>query len=96
MTTDNRPPSVYLDDVFEAVLALPPEQREAAIQARCAGHPSLASDVRALIAAEEQSSPSDLPRVHVGAELGRWPSWEIRTRGRLSSDSWTTRMPRFE
>ena len=72
MSASNRPPSVYVDDVFEEVLALPKAQREAAIEERCAGHPSLASEVRALLAAEEAHPEPSPDVVRAGAKLGRY------------------------
>lgn len=71
MTTANRPPSVYVDDVFEEVLALPAPERDRAIAERCAGHPSLAEEVRALLAAEEDNASVNLA-VGPGASIGRY------------------------
>src|SRR5262245_22761163 len=58
-------------DVFLAALALPgAEEREAYLQAACAGHPELLGRLRALLSAhEEPQGPLDLRPVPLGVTL---------------------------
>jgi eukaryotic-like serine/threonine-protein kinase len=72
VSTTNRPPSIYVDDVFDEVLALPDERREAAIAARCAGHPSIATEVRALLAAEHENRKDAPTPLRPGEQIGRY------------------------
>ena len=72
MSTTNRPPSIYVDDVFDEVLALPDDKREAAIDARCAGHPSIAIEVRALLNAEAEISKDAPTPLRPGEQIGRY------------------------
>ena len=72
MSTTNRPPSIYVDDVFDEILALPDDRREAAIEARCAGHPSIAAEVRALLNAEAQIAKDAPVPLRPGEQIGRY------------------------
>ncbi len=72
MSTQNRPPSIYVDDVFDEVLALPDDRRDAAIEARCAGHPSIAAEVRALLNAEAEISKDAPTPLRPGEQIGRY------------------------
>jgi len=69
--------SLFIDDVFDAVVSLPPDAREAALRARCAGHPSVEAEVRQLLEAmpaEEVKStePARPSPIVPGAHLGRY------------------------
>ena len=85
MSTDNRPPSVYVDDVFEEVLALPEPQREAAIAARCVGMPSLAAEVRDLLAFEADAPAPRVDRIRKGERFGRYQLEECVGEGASAS-----------
>jgi len=61
-----------VDDVFDEVLALPDDKREAAILARCAGHPSMAAEVRALLVAERENSEDAPQPLRPGEQIGRY------------------------
>mgnify|MGYP000032075193 CR=1 FL=1 len=69
-------PSLFVDDVFDAVASLPPEQREAALRERCAGHPSVEAEVRVLLDALGEAEPppaeGDRLTIEEGAHLGRY------------------------
>jgi len=70
--TTNRPPDIYVDDVFDEVLALPDDRREDAIDARCAGHPSIAAEVRALLNAEAEIRREEPVPLRPGEQIGRY------------------------
>jgi len=72
--------SLFVDDVFDAVASLPADAREEALRQRCAGHPSVEAEVRALLSALDELPPEegddadegDALTVEVGARLGRY------------------------
>jgi serine/threonine protein kinase len=80
----NRPPSVYVDDIFEEILALPEGQRDDAIEARCSGHPSLAAEVRGLLDAEARVPASPKP-IRAGEKFGRYRLESCLGRGASAS-----------
>lgn len=69
-------PSLFVDDVFDAVASLPPEARDAALRARCEGHPSVEAEVRQLLEAMEPSTGqpevAPPPTLAAGTHLGRY------------------------
>lgn len=60
--------SLYVDELFQELSQLPPDEREAAIASRCAHDPAAEAQVRALLSAEARL-PRTL-RIDVGTELG--------------------------
>ncbi len=64
--------SLFVDDVFDAVMSLPPARRDGFLRERCAGHPSVEAEVRALLDAVEEHPSEERPIVAVGARLGRY------------------------
>jgi WD40 repeat protein/predicted Ser/Thr protein kinase len=68
------PRAVKADDVFYEAIALPPDERAAFVEAKCAGDEVLAGEVRALLSyhVDEDTGfldPSELSRIH-DARLG--------------------------
>ncbi len=68
-------PSLFVDDVFDAVVSLPAAEREAELQRRCAGHPTVEQEVRQLLDAVLESEASSEPaptELERGVRLGRY------------------------
>ncbi|MEQ1568358.1 MAG: serine/threonine-protein kinase [Myxococcota bacterium] len=64
---------LYVDSVFDAVAQLAPAERELEIGARCAGHPTVEAEVRALLKAYDAGGePPAVPTLAPGARIGRY------------------------
>ena len=69
------PPSLFVDDVFDAVVSLPAAEREEELQRRCHGHPTVEQEVRQLLdAVLVTETPEEAPteQLEPGARLGRY------------------------
>ncbi len=61
----------FVDEIFDALVSLPPAAREQALLLRCADHPTVAAEVRALLDAADR--PHDgLYQLAPGAMVGRY------------------------
>ncbi|MEZ4235913.1 MAG: protein kinase [Myxococcota bacterium] len=65
---------LYIDELFEEFSALSPAEREQAFAARCAGHPSVEAEVRALLDAvgPEDEDASEELALEEGTVVGRY------------------------
>ncbi len=67
--------SLFVDDVFDAVVSLHGPERDAELQRRCQGHPSVEQEVRQLLDAVmgQEELEDDAPvELEPGARLGRY------------------------
>jgi serine/threonine protein kinase len=66
--------SIYVDDVFDQVAALSPEERESALIERCGGNKSVEAEVRALLQALDSgpAPPVEPPRLNPGVRIGQY------------------------
>jgi hypothetical protein len=62
----------FVDELFDALVSLPPAAREQMLDERCAGYPSVASQVRKLLDAVEPPPPAPSPPPEAGATVGRY------------------------
>ena len=84
---------VYIDDVYDEVAPLPPEERERVLALRCAGHPTVEAEVRALLRASEPAEPPvPVVRLVPGARVGRYRLCLLYT-SPSPRDLSTSRMP---
>ena len=67
---------VYIDDVYDEVAPLPPEERERVLALRCAGYPTVEAEVRALLRATDRHETTagavSTLRLVAGAQVGRY------------------------
>jgi len=69
------PPSLFVDDVFDAVVSLPATEREDELRRRCHGHPTVEQEVRQLLDAVLTTEADDDPlpeALEPGVRLGRY------------------------
>jgi serine/threonine protein kinase len=91
--------TVYLDDLFAEISALPSAARETAVRERCQGDPEVERMLRAMLRAEPSGEPKGRPpaRLVSGALLGRYRLEEALGAGATASvwKAWDTHLHTF-
>ena len=77
--------SLYVDELFDEIVRLPAELREAAIVERCAGWPVVEKEVRALLDVHAEGEAPTEVDLSPGAKLDRFELEELLGRGATAS-----------